>query len=85
MTLAGKVSVSYETAWYLLRRIRKAMEARDSQYTLGEIIEFDDSYFGVKIKGEEGGGAGNQGVFVAIGKDELGRPKYLKMLTTPNI
>lgn len=85
LTLAGKISVSYETAWYLLCRIRKAMEARDAQYTLGGIIEFDDSYFGAKIKGKEGRGAGNQGVFVAVGKDEAGRPEYLKMLITPNI
>ena len=85
LTLAGRISVSYETAWYLLRRIRKAMEARDAHYTLGGIIEFDDSYFGAKIKGKEGRGAGNQGVFVAVGKDAEGRPKYLKMLTTPNI
>ena len=85
LTLAGRISVSYETAWYLLCRIRKAMEARDSRYTLGGIIEFDDSYFGAKIKGKEGRGAGNQGVFVAVGKDVQGRPQYLKMLTTPNI
>ena len=44
LTLAGKISASYETAWYLLCRIRKAIEARDAQYTLGGIIEFDDPY-----------------------------------------
>ena len=85
LTLAGRISVSYETAWYLLKRIRMAMEARDAHYTLAGIIEFDDSYFGAKIKGKEGRGAGNQGVFVAVGKDKDGRPQYLKMLTTPNI
>ena len=85
LTLAGRISVSYETAWYLLKRIRMAMEARDAHYTLAGIIEFDDSYFGAKIKGKEGRGAGNQGVFVAVGKDKEGRPQYLKMLTTPNI
>lgn len=85
LTLAGKISVCYETAWYLLCWIRKAMEARDAQYTLGGIIEFDDSYFGAKIKGKGGRAAGNQGVFVAVGKDEAGRPEYLKMLITPNI
>ena len=85
LTLAGRICVSYETAWYLLKRIRMAMEARDAHYTLAGIIEFDDSYFGAKIKGKEGRGAGNQGVFVAVGKDKDGRPQYLKMLTTPNI
>ena len=85
LTLAGRISVSYETAWYLLCRIRKAMETRDASYTLSGIIEFDDSYFGAKIKGVRGRKAGNQGVFVAVGKDKEGRPHYLKMLTTPNI
>ena len=85
LTLAGRISVSYETAWYLLCRIRKAMETRDAHYTLSGIIEFDDSYFGAKIKGVRGRKAGNQGVFVAVGKDKEGRPCYLKMLTTPNI
>lgn len=85
LTLAGRISVSYETAWYLLCRIRKAMETRDANYTLSGIIEFDDSYFGAKIKGVRGRKAGNQGVFVAVGKDKEGRPHYLKMLTTPNI
>ena len=33
------------------------------------IVEFDDSYFGAKIKGKEGRGAGNQPVFVAVSKD----------------
>ena len=60
------------------------MEARDAHYTLGGIVEFDNSYFGAKIKEKEGCGAGNQGVFVAVGKDEDGRPMYLKMVTTPN-
>ena len=85
LTLACRISVSYETAWYLLCRIRKAMETRDAHYTLGGIIEFDDSYFGAKIKGVRGRGAGNQGVFVAVEKDADGRPQYLKMLITPNV
>lgn len=85
LTLAGKISVSYESAWYLLRRIRHAMETRDANYTIGGIIELDDSYFGAKIKGKEGRGAGNQSVFVAVSKDSEGRPQYLKLMTTPNV
>lgn len=49
LTLAGRISVSYETAWYLLKRIRMAMEARDAHYTLAGIIEFDDSYASLAI------------------------------------
>lgn len=85
LALAGKIGVSYDTAWNLLRRIREAMENRDSNYMLDGFIEFDDSYFGAKIKGKEGRGAGNQGVFVAVSKDDAGRPQYLKMRLTPNV
>ena len=85
LALAGKIGVSYDTAWNLLRRIRMAMENRDANYMLDGFIEFDDSYFGAKIKGKEGRGAGNQGVFIAVAKDEAGRPQYLKMRLTPNV
>ena len=52
LALSGKIEVCYETAWYMLRRIRGAMEMRDQQYYLEGIVEFDDSYFGAKIKGK---------------------------------
>ena len=67
------------------KAISKAMENRDANYMLDGFIEFDDSYFGAKIKGKEGRGAGNQGVFIAVSKDEAGRPQYLKMRLTANV
>ena len=85
LALAGKIEVCYETAWNMLRRIRKAMEKRDADYMLSGIVEFDDSYFGAKKKGIRGRGAGNQGVFVAVSKDKKGRPACLKMHTTDDI
>lgn len=85
LALAGKIEVCYETAWNMLRRIRKAMEKRDADYMLSGIVEFDDSYFGAKKQGKRGRGAGNQGVFVAVSKDEKGDPAYLKMHTTDDI
>ena len=85
LALAGKIEVCYETAWNMLRRIRKAMEKRDADYMLSGIVEFDDSYFGAKKQGKRGRGAGNQGVFVAVSKDEKGHPAYLKMHTTDDI
>ena len=85
LALAGKIEVCYETAWNMLRRIRGAMEMRDEHYVLGGIVEFDDSYFGGKIKGEEGRGAGNQPVFVAVSKNEKGHPVYMRMQVTKNV
>ncbi len=85
LALAGKIAVCYETAWNLLRRIRTAMERRDEHYVLGQIVEFDDACFGGKIKGVRGRGAGNQGVFIAVAKNEKGEPTYLKMKVTDNV
>lgn len=85
LALAGKIEVCYETAWNLLRRIRAAMEMRDEHYVLGQIVEFDDAYFGAKIKGVRGRAAGNQGVFIAVAKNENGDPTYLKMKVTDNV
>lgn len=85
LALAEKIEVCYETAWNVLRRIRAAMETRDAHYKVGQIVEFDDAYFGAKIKGVRGRGAGNQGVFIAVSKDEDGRPTYLKMQVTDNV
>ena len=89
LTLAGKIEVSYKTAWYLLRRIRAAMEMRDEHYVLQGIVEFDDSYFGAgkkgNIPGKGGRARGNQAVFVAVSKDAKGNPAYLRMQLTPNV
>lgn len=85
LALAEKIEVCYETAWNVLRRVRAAMEMRDEHYMVGQIVEFDDAYFGAKIKGVRGRGAGNQGVFIAVSKDTDGRPAYLKMHVTDNV
>lgn len=85
LALSDKIEVSYETAWYMLCRIRRAMESRDEQYYLEGIVEFDDSYFGAKLKGSTGRGAGNQAVFIAVSKDNENHPLYLKMHISENV
>lgn len=89
LALAGKIEVCYETAWNMLRRIRAAMEMRDEHYVLQGIVEFDDSYFGAgkkgNIPGQGGRARGNQAVFVAVSKDKLCNPAYLRMQLTPNV
>lgn len=85
LTLSDKIEVSYETAWYMLCRIRRAMESRDEQYYLEGIVEFDDSYFGAKLKGGTGRGADNQAVFIAVSKDIENHPLYLKMHISENV
>ena len=45
----------------------------------------DDALCELADNGDRGRGAGNQGVFVAVSKDEKGDPAYLKMHTTDDI
>lgn len=85
VALSGKLDVCYETAWYMLMRIRKAMDAREHQYILAGQLEMDDSYFGAKVKGKEGRGAGNQSVMVAVSKKTDGTPGFLKMRITNDV
>jgi transposase-like protein len=42
---------SYQTAWHMCHRIRKAMESKDSANLTG-IVEMDESYLGGKIRGK---------------------------------
>lgn len=84
--LGSMIGVTYKTAWYLLKRIRKAMGQRDDQHQLSGVIEFDDAYFGgVKTGGKRGRGTDKAKVFVALSLDDKGNPQYLKMSVTPNI
>ncbi len=41
--LARQLELSYESAWYLLVRIRKAMQEHDKNYLLTGIIEMDEA------------------------------------------
>lgn len=51
---------SYKTAWYLLHKLRKAMQKRDARYQLGGVIELDTAYFGKRTTENQGA------VFIAV-------------------
>jgi transposase-like protein len=56
--LQHDLGLSYQTAWTWCHKIRKAMEDRDTRYTLQGMIELDDTYIGGKKKpGKRGRGA----------------------------
>ena len=67
--LAGwKLTICYESAWYLLHQIRRAMAQRDENYALSGIVESDDGYVADQQKktvadgqGEDRGGAVKNG------------------------
>ena len=52
------LGISYPTAWSWCHKIRKAMEDRDTCYTLRGMVELDDTYIGGRNKpGKRGRGA----------------------------
>src|SRR6201989_2802333 len=63
--LGRRLGVSYPTAWYLAKRLRKAMTARGARHLLGGpgqdgtpvVVEADDVYLG----GERNQGSGPAG------------------------
>jgi len=86
MQLSRVLSLPYNTAWFLLHRIRHAMAERDSNYMLTGIVELDDTYLGKPKKGgKRGRGTTKTKVVVAVSKDEDGKPKYAKMQVVPNL
>jgi transposase-like protein len=45
MQLSRELNLPYNTAWFLLHRIRNAMAERDSRYLLKGIVELDESHY----------------------------------------
>ena len=84
--LTAELEISYESAWYLLYRIRKAMGQREHNYFLSGITELDDTYYGgADLGGKRGRGTDKMKIMVALSKSEAGRPKYLKMQVIDNL
>lgn len=48
--LCKQVGMSYPTAWYVLQRLRIAMQTRDENLTLAGYIELDEAFFGGRSK-----------------------------------
>ena len=69
--LSKELDLPYNTAWFLLQRIRHAMTQRDDNYMLTGLVEMDDTYFGKPEKGSKRGrGTTKIKVLVALSKDE---------------
>lgn len=84
--LSVELNLPYNTAWFLLHRIRKAMAQRDNNYVLSGIVELDDTYFGkAKKGGKRGRGTTKTKVLVALSKDEDDNPQFVKMQVVPNL
>lgn len=84
--LAKELGLPYNTAWFLLHRIRFAMSQRDDKYLLNGIVELDDTYFGkTKPDGKRGRGTNKTKVVIAVSKTDDGKPQFVKMQVVPNL
>ena len=78
--LAKELGLPYNTAWFLLHRIRFAMSQREGNYLLDGIVELDDTYFGSPKKdGKRGRGTVKTKVVIAVSKTDDGKPRFIKM------
>src|SRR5699024_11868760 len=57
LRLSKLIGVSWSTAHFMLRRLRRAMADRDSIYRLSGLIEVDDALVGGRQPGKRGRGA----------------------------
>jgi len=84
--LAGQLGISYESAWFLLARIRRAMRERDQRYLLKGLVEMDEAYLGAPKRGKKRGRGTERGkMAVAVSKDEKGHPQFLHLQIIPNV
>mgnify|MGYP000064364714 FL=1 len=58
--LSKTIGVTQKSAWYLLHKIRYAMEHRNSDNQLRGTVEVDETYVGGKKKGKRGRGSENK-------------------------
>lgn len=84
--LSRTLSICYDSAWYLLSRIRTAMGQRDEKYLLSGIIELDDGYVGgPSHNGKRGRGTDKAQIVVAVSKSENGAPLFTRMKAVDNV
>lgn len=79
LSLSQVLGLHYRTALHLMRKIRAAMQERDSLYMLSGIVEMDDAYFGAPRKGKDGRGTHKAKAVIALSKDERNRPAFLRI------
>ena len=78
--LSCTLNICYESAWYLLHRIRRAMTQRDEKYALSGIVEMDDGYIGgATHNGKRGRGTDKAKIVVALSKTENGAALFTRI------
>ena len=78
--LSKELRISYDTAWTMQHKIRKAMCNRDENYQLEGVVEIDDSFFTAPKHGSKRGrGTEKKAVMAALSYNSSGDPLFLKM------
>lgn len=85
--LSNLLGIGYESAWYMLKRIRNAMGQRDANYLLSGLMKMDEGFFGSKrLGGKRGRGTTQKKVVVALSKTgEKEYPMYIRMQQIPDV
>ena len=84
--LSRTLNICYESAWYLLHRIRRAMAQRDEKYALSGIVEMDDGYVGgATHNGKRGRGTDKAKIVVALSKTENGAALFTRMQVVEDV
>ena len=84
--LQKELGICYESAWYLLVRIRIAMGQRDQRYLLSDLVEMDDAYASGQTHGKKRGrGTSRALIIVAHSKTCDGKPRHLRIGTLDNL
>lgn len=84
--LAEELHMSYQTAWTMQHKIRKAMADRDSTYSLAGIVELDDAFFGAPTEGgKRGRGTEQTKVLIGLSLNSQGHPLFVKFKVVSNL
>lgn len=84
--LSRTLDIGYETAWYLLNRIRSAMGQRDERYQLSGIVEMDDAYVGGSThSGKRGRGTDKSKIVIGLSKSEADEARFVRMQTVSDL
>jgi hypothetical protein len=87
-----QIKVTYKTAWYINKRIRKAMTESESKYKLEGNVTIDEAYFSGRKEGESAGGKPKKRgrctnkfkVIMSVSHNKNKKPMFAKMRVVDN-
>lgn len=80
LELSRKLGLRYETAWFVLRRLRSAMGQREAMYLLNGTVDVDDVFVGGITPGRRGRGTRQVPCVMALSLNANNNPEFLKIM-----